>query len=464
MNHSIHTSDTWPEVRRTLKLAAPVMIGLVAGFAMNFIDTVMAGRLPEQEVALAALATGGALWSAMLMLVIGLLMAVQPAVAQLDGAGEFTEAGAVTRQGFWIALTLGLPFFAVIWFGGSMLEFMRVDPVIIPVAVAYLQTLAFGAPLMCMVLLLRFYSEGSGHTRPTMYIGILGVLLNIPLNWMLMFGHLGFPAMGAAGCGLATSIVIGLQALALYIYVRRHSHYREFRLFERWDWPDLSRIRTLLRVGWPIAGTLFVEGSLFVAASLLIGRLGAVQAAAHLVAINFSALMFMIPLGLGSAVTTRVGNALGRGDPAGARQAGIIGLRIVLLTQTISMTLMLAFPGVIVSIYSGDAHVAALAASLLMYAAIFQFPDGVQICAAGILRGYKDTFVPMLINVVSYWVIGLSLGYWLTFAGGKGPAGMWIGMIAGLTTGAVLLSVRFVVRSRQALTPGGPALPAAPVA
>ena len=452
MNHSTTTSGAWPEVRRTLQLAAPVMIGLVAGFAMNFIDTVMAGRLPEKEVALAALATGGALWSAVLMVVIGLLMAVQPAVAHLDGAGEFGEAGAVTRQGFWIALALGLPFFCVTWFGGHILAFMRVDPVIIPVAEDYLEPLAFGAPLMCMVLLLRFYSEGSGHTRPTMYIGIIGVLLNIPFNWVLMFGHLGFPAMGARGCGMATSLAIGVQALALFIYVRSHSHYREFRLFERWDWPDLVRIRELLRVGWPIAGTLFVEGSLFVAAALLIGRLGPVQAAAHLVAINFSALLFMLPLGLGSAVTTRVGNALGRGDPAGARQAGMIGLRLVLVTQTLGMSLILLFPEAIVAIYTSDAAIAGLAASLLMYAAIFQLPDGIQICAAGILRGYKDTFVPMLINVFSYWLLGLSLGYWLTFAGGRGPAGMWIGMIAGLSAGALLLSLRFFYRSRQLLS------------
>lgn len=452
MNHSTTSSGFWPEVRRTLQLAAPVMIGLVAGFAMNFIDTVMAGRLPQGEVALAALATGGALWSAMLMVVIGLLMAVQPTVAHLDGARQYTEAGMVTRQGFWVALALGLPFFCVIFFGGHILALMRVDPAIIPVAVDYLQALAWGAPLICMVLLLRFYSEGSGHTRPTMYIGILGALLNIPFNWVLMFGHLGFPAMGARGIGLATSLVIGLQALALFAYVRSHTHYREFRLFERWDWPDSRRIRELLRMGWPIAGTLFVEGSLFVAAALLIGRLGALPAAAHLVAINFAALLFMLPLGLGSAVTTRVGNALGRGDPAAARQAGFVGLRIVLLTQVIGMSLVIAFPGAIAAIYTSDPAIIGLASSLLFYAAVFQLPDGIQICAAGILRGYKDTFVPMLINVFSYWLVGLSLGYWLTFAGGKGPAGMWMGMIAGLSAGAALLTMRFVYRSRQAFS------------
>ncbi|MEM1410738.1 MAG: MATE family efflux transporter [Pseudomonadota bacterium] len=446
-----HTNKSRPtlrfEIQRTLQLAAPVMIGLVASLAMNFIDTVMAGRLPEKDVALAALATGGALWSAGLMLVIGLLMAVQPAVAQLDGAGRKTDAAAVARQGFWLALGMALPFFLLVNQGGAVLRLLGVDPAIVPVAEAYLKPLSLGAPMMCAVMLQRFFSEGTGHTKPTMYIGLAGALLNIPLNWVLMFGNLGFPALGAAGCGYATAIVMTLQALGFFLYLRRHRHYTPYGLFQRWDWPDLAELRTLLLVGLPIAGTLFVEGSLFMAASLLIGRLGPMLTASHMIAINFSALVFMIPLGLGSAVTTRVGNALGRGDPEAARHAGMVGGGIVLGTQTLSATLMLLFPAAIVAIYTSDPAIAALAVSLLGLAAIFQLPDGIQICMAGILRGYKDTFVPMLVNILSYWIVGLSLGYWLTFGRELGPAGMWWGMIAGLSVGATLLTARFLWRS-----------------
>lgn len=451
MHSNTGQNALWFEIWRTLKLAAPVMIGLFAGFAMNFIDTVMAGRLPEKEIALAALATGGALWSAGLMVVIGILMAVQPAVAQLDGAGRKKEAGAVTRQGFWLALGLCLPFFAVVYYGAALMRLLDVDPLIIPTAEGYLKALAFGAPLMCMILLLRFFSEGTGHTKPTMYIGIGGALLNIPFNWVLMYGKLGAPALGAVGCGIATALVMLLQAITLLLYVRYHRHFKPFGLFERWDRPDGIELASLLRVGLPIAGTLFVEGSLFVAASLLIGRLGPTPTASHLIAINFSALLFMIPLGLGSAVTTRVGNALGRQDPAGARHAGMVGLGIVMVTQACSATLMLLFPMAIVAIYTSDPGVATLAVSLLALAAIFQFPDGVQICMAGILRGYKDTVVPMLVNVVSYWVTGLTLGYYLTFNRGMGPEGMWWGLIAGLTVGAVLLTARFLWRSSHSI-------------
>lgn len=444
------------EIRRTLELATPVMIGLVASFGMNFVDTVMAGRLPNKDVALAALATGGALWSAMLMLTVGTLMALQPVVAQLHGAGRKIEAGAATRQAVWLAFGLAVPFFLLMSNGGPVLRLFGVEASIVPVADEYMDAISWGAPGMCLVFLLRFFSEGTGHTKPTMYIGLMGALLNIPLNWILMFGKFGLPALGARGCGYATSIVIWLQVLLLYTYIRTHRHFRGFDLLARWDRPQRRKIMELLRIGMPIAVTIFVEGSLFVGAAVLIGRLGPIPTAGHLVAINFSALMFMIPLGLGSAVTTRVGNAIGRGDPEAARYAGLIGLLIVLCTQSISASLMIFFPQWVVGIYTSDPAIASVAITLLFYAAIFQFPDGIQICSAGALRGLKDTTWPMGINIVSYWLVGMTLGYYLTFSRGLGPEGMWTGMIAGLSVGALLMSLRFVRESSRRVRADSP--------
>jgi len=435
------------EIRRTLELATPVMIGLVASFGMNFVDTVMAGRLAEKDVSLAALATGGAVWSAMLMFTIGLLMALQPIVAQLDGAGRKREVGAAGRQAMWIAIVLGFPFFFLMTQGGGILRALGVEASIIPVADGYLDAISWGAPGMCLVFMLRFFSEGTGHTKPTMYIGLLGVLMNIPLNWVLMFGKFGMPALGAKGCGYATSIVIWFQVLLLLAYIRHHHHFRDYEFFARWDWPQKERIVEQLRIGLPIAITIFVEGSLFVGAAILIGRLGPIPTAGHLVAINFSAMVFMIPLGMSSAVTTRVGNAIGRGDPVAARYAGLIGLSIVLCIQAVSASVMIFFPAWVVSIYTSDPAIAAVAVTLLFYAAIFQFPDGFQICSAGALRGLKDTMMPMVYNIISYWLIGMSLGYYLTFNKGLGPSGMWMGMIAGLTAGAILMTTRFLFRS-----------------
>jgi len=437
------------EISRTLQLAAPVMVGMVASFGMNFVDTIMAGRLPDKEIALAAIATGGAIWSAVLMFTIGLTMAIQPVVAQLDGADKRAEAGVAARQGLWIALAVAVPFVVVLLNGRFVLQGIGIDVDIIPTAVKYLDALSWGAPAMCVLLLLRFFSEGTGHTRPTMYIGLMGIILNVPFNYVLMFGKLGLPALGAQGTGYATSLVICIQLLTMFVYISKHHHFRPYELFARWDWPQWSAIKKLVRIGLPIGTGIFVEGSLFVGAALLIARLGPIPASAHLVAINFSALMFMVPLGLASAITTRVGNALGRGEPQAARYAGLIGMVIMLGSQTLSASLMLLVPEFIVGIYTDDAAITTIAVSLLFFSAIFQYADGIQICAAGALRGLKDTLVPMFINIVSYLLIGLSVGYYLTFYGNMGPAGMWIGMIVGLSFGAALLLSRFLLLSRK---------------
>ena len=446
---SIHKKNHPAEILRTLQLAIPVVVGMVASFSMNFVDTLMAGRLPEKEIALAGIATGGAIWSAMLMFILGLLMALQPVVAQVDGAGNRSEGGAAARQGLWIALAVSVPFVLFLRSGGPMLQWMAVGADIVPTAIEYMDALSWGAPGICLLLTLRFFSEGSGYTRPTMYMGLLGIVLNVPLNYVLMFGKLGLPALGAEGCGVATSIVIWAQLLMMFFYVRWHAHFKEFELFKRWDWPQWAEISKLLKIGLPIGTGIFVEGSLFIGAALLIARLGALPASAHLIAINYSALMFMIPLGLASAVTTRVGNALGRGEPEAARYAGLIGLLIVLFTQTLSAASMIIIPEFIVSIYTNDPAITSIAVGLLFYSAIFQYADGIQICAAGALRGLKDTVVPMFINMVSYLLVGLSVGYYLTFNKAMGPAGMWIGMIVGLSFGAVLLLGRFLSKSRQ---------------
>jgi MATE family multidrug resistance protein len=348
-----------------------------------------------------------------------------------------------------------------LWFSEALLVALDVDALIIPTAVGYMKALAWGAPAICGMFLLRFFSEGSGRTRPTMYIGLMGVTLNIPLNWALMFGKFGLPELGAVGCGYATSIVNWVLMFSLLWYLRWHPHYRRFRFFERLEAPDRAILLDLLKVGTPIAVMIFVEGSLFVAAALLIARLGPLPSASHLVAINFSALVFMVPLGLASAVTIRVGNAIGRGDPASARYAGLIGLLILLGTQSISATAMLLVPEAIVRIYTSDPQVIALASSLLFFAAVFQFPDGIQAVSAGALRGLKDTRIPMVYTVIAYWMIGMPLGYYLTFGRQMGPAGMWIGMIAGLSVGAILLMARYLrssshLQSRDLVGVDGP--------
>ncbi len=430
------------EVRRTLLLAGPLIVGQLTSFGMNFVDTVMAGRLGKVD--LGAIAIGSSVWAAGLLFALGVLMSVSPAVSQLDGAGRHRQAGEMTRQALWIALALAVLIALMAQNAGGLMRLLEVEPAVSGLALGYLRAMSWGTLAMTLMLVLRFFSEGAGYTRPTMYIGLLGIACNIPLNYVLMFGKLGFPAMGAVGCGWATAIVFWLQLIALTSYIVLRRQYAPFALFARFSRPQWLEIRGLLRVGIPIGVMIFFEGSMFVVAALLIGTLGALPIAAHQVAINFASMAFMVPLGLAGAITVRVGNALGRADAEGARRAGLVGIGIAGVCGLFSATLMWLFPHWIARIYTTEVEVIELAASLLVLAAVFQVSDGLQAASAGALRGFKDTRIPMLYSVFSYWLIGLSLGAWLTFGRQWGASGMWVGLIAGLSVAAALLGTRFL--------------------
>ncbi len=429
------------EIRRTLILAGPLVVGQLTNFGMNFVDTVMAGRLGALD--LGAIAVGSSIWAAGFLFVLGVLLAVSATVSQLDGAGRRKQAGEFTRQALWLSLALALMLFIAVRSSGALMGWIGVDEEVASLSLRYLQAISWGAPALCALLVLRFFSEGTGYTRPTMYIGVLGILVNIPLNYVLMFGKLGMPALGAVGCGWATAIVFWLQLLALAVWIGWRPRYRPYALYERLSWPNRMEIAALLKLGLPIGVMIFLEGGLFVGTALLIGTLGPLPVAAHQVAMNYAGLMYMVPVGLAGAITVRVGNAIGRGDPEGARRAGQVGMGIALVFGMISATIMLLFPQWIVAMYTSDSEVVSLAVSLLFLAAIFQLADALQGSAAGALRGLKDSRIPMIYCVIAYWVIGLPLGGYLTFRADLGPAGMWIGIIVGLTLAALMLSTRF---------------------
>lgn len=436
------------EIGRTLTLAGPLIIGQLTSFGMNFVDTVMAGRLGQVD--LGAIAVGSSVWAAGLLFVLGVLMSLSPAVSQLDGAGRPHQAGELVRQAMWIAGALTVFMVLLVRNAGWVMRALDVDPAVSTLALDYLLAMSWGAPAMLLMLVMRFFSEGTGETRPTMYVGLLGIAVNVPLNYVLMFGKLGFPALGAVGCGWATAIAFWLQCLVLLVYVRFRAHYLPFAVFGIFSRPNFTEIIGLLRVGLPIGVMIFFEGGLFVATALLIGTLGPLPIAAHQVAINFAAMAFMVPLGLGGAITVRVGNAIGRSDPEGARRAGLVGIAMAGSFAIVSASVMLAIPELIARMYTADRAIIDLAAQLLLFAAVFQLSDGLQASAAGALRGLKDTRLPMFYALVSYWCVGLTLGAWLTFAVGLGARGMWWGLVAGLTLAAILLVGRFWRVSRIA--------------
>ncbi|MEZ5331944.1 MAG: MATE family efflux transporter [Thermoanaerobaculia bacterium] len=431
-----------------LRLAGPLILGQLTGVLMTFVDTVMSGRLSAE--ALASVATGAAVWHTVYLFGLGVLLAVSPSVAHLDGAGDHREIPTVVRQAGWIALALAVLSILVYRSAGGLLAAMGIAPELHATILGYLAALAWGAPAMYLFLVLRFLCEGMGISRPIMYFGLVGLAFNVVLNYGLIYGRWGLPALGAVGCGHATSAVWWIELVGLGLYVRHESRLRRLEIFRRIEAPHLPSILGLLRLGLPIGWSFFVEVSMFATVALLMGSIGAVPVAAHQVAINVASITFMVPLGLSLATTVRVGHAAGRGDREGVARAGWLGIGLSVAAQVLAAALLFAFPRAIASIYSGDAAVLSLAAQLLLLAAVFQLPDGLQVSASGALRGLKDTTGPMLVTVVSYWLVGLPLGHTLAFHAGLGPPGLWIGITAGLSLAASWLTVRFRRRTAAA--------------
>ncbi len=429
------------EARALGRLAGPLVIGQVSQVGMGFTDTVMAGRLGATD--LAAVAIGSSLWLPVYLGCVGIMMAVSPTVAQLKGAGREPEIGRVFRQSLWLALLVAAVATPLTAHIGAAMPWFDMDPAILPIAEGYLDAIAWGMPAVCLYLALRFVSEGIGHTKPIMYIQLIALLTNAVGNYILMFGKLGAPALGAVGAGWSSAIVLSLDALFLGIYVRTRPHYRGLGLTRRLEAPSAPRLGALARLGVPIAVSIIIEVGLFSAVSLLMGSLGVVAMAAHQIALNYSALAFMVPLGIAMAITIRVGQALGAGDIRRARLAGLVGMVLCGGTMAVSAAIMLTIPRHIVGLYTQDPQVRALAMGLLYMAALFQISDGIQVGAVGALRGLKDTTVPMGVTFLSYWIIGLTLAYVLGIDRDLGPRGLWAGLIFGLTAAAVLLSLRF---------------------
>jgi MATE family multidrug resistance protein len=429
------------EMRATIRLALPLIFAQLAAIGSNVIDTVLAGHVNAHV--LGAVAVGANIWSLAIVSGIGMMMALPPSIAQLDGAGRRHEVGAVFRQAAWLALGMGLLLWFVVRHAEPLIDLVGVTPSLRADVQRFLLAISWGAPALTCYFALRGLSEGLSLTRPSMYFSLGGLLLLIPLGYVLMFGKFGIPPQGAHGCGVATAIALWLEMLAFGIYVACRRNYRGLGLFEHFEWPDLRRIGQLVHIGGPMAVTLLAEAGLFVATALVIATLGEQVIASHQIAINIASFFFMIPLGLAMAITVRVGNAVGRGDERGVRYAGFCGIGLTLATQLLSAGLMLCLPHVMATLYTRDPKVIELAAQLITLAGLFQFSDGIQVAANGALRGLKDTRVPMAITLFAYWIIGLPVGWWLAFHRGMGARGMWIGLIAGLSVAAVMLFVRF---------------------
>ena len=433
-----------------MKLAYPILVAQLIQNLMGFADTIMAGRVSSTDMA--AVAVANSIWLPLILTIHGLILALAAIVSQLAGAKKFIDISNETYQTAWIALTLGLSLIALYYLLAPPLFIsmgIDIDMKLKHLIFDYLGYIVWGAPGYCLYLVLRNYAEGLSQTKPTMFISIIGLLVNIPANYIFIYGGFGIPALGGAGCGIATALVYWAMLISMLVYCYKSAYLKQANLFAKFYWPNLAKIKNILALGIPIALSLMFEVSLFAVAAVLLVPFGAGIVASHQIALNFTGLIFMIPLSIAMAVTIKVGFAVGNKNLQQAKDYCYYSIILGLVLAVVSVIITLAYRYQIASIYTTEIEVVNLAASLMFLAALYQFSDTVQVICAGGLRGYKDTTSILIITFVSYWLIGLSVGLVLGLTDWVipkiGPYGFWIGFITGLTTAAILLAWRLKV-------------------
>ena len=440
------------EARALLRLGAPIALTQFFIMAMGFLDTAMAGHYAAVHQAGVGLG-GYVLWPTF-MLLAGCTMSVTPMVAQMMGAGRASETGRVVRQGLIVGAVGSVVAVLAVVNGGALFAAAGVEAATADVAERYLKAAAFGLPPVMIYMVLRHGAEGLGRTVGPMVIAAMALTLNAVLNYAFIYGRFGAPELGGEGCGWATAIVMWFELGAIVLLWRR----RPFRATGLWQRAEHGRaaeayIGRILKIGLPIGLSSFVGMGLYAAVGILIGGLGVVPVAAHNIAGHINWATFVAPMALGSAAGIRIGFHVGGGDLAGAaRVARTAFLLSIGYAVTISVALVLA-RNVVVLVYSNDAAVIGVAATLILFIAVYQIFDDAQATMAGSLRGYKDTRVPMFYSVVGYWLlafpVGLALGYGWGGVPELGVYGFWIGLSVGLAAVAVAMGLRLLSTSRN---------------
>jgi MATE family multidrug resistance protein len=458
------TSRTWAgtgsELRASLALGWPLVMTNLAQSALVATDVVMIGHLGADALAASVLAAS--LYQSFAIFGLGLMSATVPLLAAAIGRRLRVVRAArdIVRQGLWSAVLACLPLWLVLWHTESLLVALGQPPGLAAQAAGFMRTLQWALlPHLGYIVLRSFLAA---RERPLWTLGVAGVAIgfNALADWCLVFGHLGIPALGLRGSGIATTASSTVMFAGLALVLLRHPDFRRWRLFAHWWQPDWRVLGQVWRLGLPVAVTFAFETSIFYAAVVMMGLLGPTELAAHAIAIQIASLCFMVPVGLGQVAAVRVGRAYGAGDTAGARRAGWSAYALTVAFTLGSATVMLLAPHAVIGLFidpaaPDSAAVAALAVHFLAVGGIFQLADGAQAVVAGMLRGLQDTRVPMLFAALGYWGIGLPLGALLAFPLGVGGVGIWIGLAVGLAVVAVLTTRRWQRLSGAATSPRG---------
>jgi MATE family multidrug resistance protein len=420
------------EFRQTLRLALPLVLAEIGWMSMGIVDTIMVGRLPNSAVAIGATGLGQSLYHSIAIFGGGLLLGMDTFVSHAFGREDIQDARHTLVNGVFIAFLLTPVLMLAVSFWPPLMQLFGISPELVGPMRPYLWALNWGTLPLLGYFALRRYLQAVSVVGPITFALISANLVNVAGNWVLIYGHLGFRAMGITGSGWSTCLARFYMIIVLLIAL---VYVESKRVGPGWRGTmriELARVSALLRLGSPAATQILLEISAFAGATALCARLGPVPLAGHEIALNCAAFTFMVPLGISSAAAVRVGQNLGRGDSVGARRAGWAAIMIGCGFMACAGVVFVSFPRLIARLFSPDPAVIRVGATLLLVAAAFQLFDGLQTVATGALRGTGDTKTPMLANLVAYWFIGLPLGYLLCFRLGWGAVGIWIGLCLGL--------------------------------
>lgn len=446
---AIRLIPVFTEVRPLLRIAGPVILAEIGWMTMGLVDTMMVGSLGP--AAIAAVGLGSGVYAAIALFGMGLMLGLDPLVSQAHGARRHDECAAWLHQGVWLALAMGPPVMVAVLLVFLSLDLWGLHPEIRDLVEPYLRVVAAGSWPLLLFAAFRRYLQGMHIVRPIMFALLSANIVNAVVNWVLIYGRLGVPALGVEGAAWATSAARAYMALFLFLAIRREhrrrgdGHPRVSRAL------DLARVRRLIGLGLPAAAQLILEVGVFAVATALAGKLDPVSAGSHQIALNLAGLAFMVPLGLSSSGAVRVGHAYGAGDIRRAARAGWTALAV---GSAIMLTIAAAFllgPEPMLRAFTTDPRVIENGVALLGIAAGFQLFDGGQAVATGILRGIADTRTPMVMNVIGHWILGLPTAYVLCFNAGWGVVGLWVGLSIGLIFVATVLTAVWARRAAAML-------------
>lgn len=444
----VESLPTKQKIFRMFHIVLPILITQVAMYLISFFDILMSGRYSSAD--LAGVAVGTSIWMPIYIGLAGILASITPIVAHLNGAKNEAEIKRVVQQGIYVALLLSFIVFIILMFSvEKILHLMPLEARVSEIAEKFIHGMMFGLIPLFILSVLRSYMDALGKTRITMLITLFLAPITVFFNYLLIFGNWGFPELGGAGSGYASSIAMWVVCIIAIVVIYSLQPFKNYQIFNNWSKVDFRRWKEIMKMGVPIGLSIFAEVSIFSVVTLMMGNYTTSVISAHQIAINFTSLLYMVPLSISFGATVLIGNELGANRTKDAATYSKLAVSAAVLFSGISAMIIYFLRENIANVYTSDVEVIALAVHFFGFAVLFQLSDAVQASVQGSLRGYKDVNVTFIMAILSYWVIGLPLGYIVANYTSFGPFGYWIGLIAGLTVGAITLSIRLITIQRK---------------